>query len=363
MSRSLSLALVIHLLVCVCYCPVMAQGGTGKADTLASKMLDSAGVAKARVDYAVPDAPAMKMLDIDPSNLMRPSTVREVALAVSAINAKGGAVEFSPTLLTNPTLTQYKERPFWYRLRLSGGAKTSDDGTKSYGIGLRMTFVDEADLRTDQALQQDLLEIGHQLGRKELECSNAITIDPVDHPEEYGRAFDSCLDMPKFIARADSMVGGARERAKERNWNKALWEMGIAALASTNDSLVRHLRAEKYGLWSTLALPIFSTRGQILIGVKGLVERDSANSLSDWDGSMAIRGYAGRNNMKGYVELDYEGKTHQFPSVDAYLGMELSFGNGIWVDGSIGIVAKEGEGAKLASSFNFRFGTPESPLK
>ena len=363
MNRSLLRCMTVVLAICVTHVFVLAQGTESQSKSLLDRSVDSAGVANARVDYAVPDAPAFKILGTEPSNIMRPSTVRELGVAISAVNAKGGAIEVSPSLLIgNPTLSSYRDSPFWHRLRVSAGAQLTENGNKDYGIGLRMTFIDDADLRTDPLLTDALIQVGHQLGAKEIECSKSIQIDPVLHPEEWARAIDSCL-TPAVTAKYDSIVEATRESAKRRNWNKTLWEMGLAELASTPDSSVKRLQAQKYGMWSTLALPLFSTRGQILVGLRALVERDSDNVLDRWNGSVVVRGYYGKNDVKGFAEGDWDFRTHAFPTVTASLGVEFSVGNGIWVEGFAGLSTISGQGAKFTTGLNLRFGTPESKLK
>src|SRR6266480_5313269 len=88
------------------------------------------------LDYAVPESPAFKILGTDPDNILRPTSVRTVAISIGnylltsgGVIPKNLAVEFSP-LLANPytNLAQYNQNKFWYRMRLSFGTNVKANG-------------------------------------------------------------------------------------------------------------------------------------------------------------------------------------------------------------------------------------------
>ncbi|MBI1928035.1 hypothetical protein HYR99_27805 [Candidatus Poribacteria bacterium] len=122
-----------------------------------------------RVDFAVPDSPAFKVLGVDPSNTLRPSSVRELLVGTSDFMGKDGALtipknfaaEFAPILLIggkNLTLRDYQKHPYLYRLRVSAATKreetanqdvNQENGTPTeLGLGLRVSIIDKSDPRT-----------------------------------------------------------------------------------------------------------------------------------------------------------------------------------------------------------------------
>ncbi len=84
-----------------------------------------------KIDFAIPDAPAFKLLEVDQSAILRPQTVRDLAVVLDGFRGEGNAfvvprqlgVEFSPGLLIGGGqlhLTDYAARKALYALRLSG---------------------------------------------------------------------------------------------------------------------------------------------------------------------------------------------------------------------------------------------------
>src|ERR1700748_2857962 len=71
-----------------------------------------------KLGFAVPDIPAFKALGLDPSNILRPSEVKDFALALGSFRNKGNfvvpknlAAEVAPALLIKPwyTLADYQK--------------------------------------------------------------------------------------------------------------------------------------------------------------------------------------------------------------------------------------------------------------
>ena len=115
-----------------------------------------------RMNYSVPDAPAFKLLDTDPSNVLKPTSVRELAIGLSdflrsdnsIVLPQSFAVEFSPGLLIGGktlTLAGYRKHPALYRTRLSIATNRPEDAAAATTVafGIRVTQIDQSDLRTD----------------------------------------------------------------------------------------------------------------------------------------------------------------------------------------------------------------------
>ena len=78
-----------------------------------------------KVDFAIPDAPAFKLLEVDESAILRPQTVRDVAAAFDAFRGQSGTfvvpkqigVEFSPALIAGSRylkVSDYATQRFLY---------------------------------------------------------------------------------------------------------------------------------------------------------------------------------------------------------------------------------------------------------
>ena len=87
-------------------------------DSFVLKKADSAVLEKVKLGFAVPDIPAFKALGLDPSNILRPSEAKELALTLGSFRSDGDfiipknmAVEIAPALLINPTY--YFFRALW----------------------------------------------------------------------------------------------------------------------------------------------------------------------------------------------------------------------------------------------------------
>ncbi|HCV43785.1 MAG TPA: hypothetical protein DGH68_09905, partial [Bacteroidetes bacterium] len=117
-----------------------------------------------RVDFAIPDAPAFTLLGSEPSNILRPTTVREFSVAFSDFVSNGSSltiprtfgVEFSPGLIISGpklSLTDYRKLDWLYRLRVSAATQRNGNGNSStdMALGVRTSVIDESDLRHDDA--------------------------------------------------------------------------------------------------------------------------------------------------------------------------------------------------------------------
>ncbi len=125
------------------------------------KKADTAVLNQVKLDFSVPDMPVFKALGKDPSNLLRPSSAKDVAFAIgnfrstgSTIIPKNFSLEVAPGLF-KPwyTLSEYQKKG-WIRFitkaRISIGADNNEEtGTNSFAAGLRFTLLDNSDFRKD----------------------------------------------------------------------------------------------------------------------------------------------------------------------------------------------------------------------
>ncbi len=116
---------------------------------------------KARLDLAVPDAPAFKLLETNPTTIMRPSSMREAAILIKDFALSGGvipkgfAAELSPYSLIkgeSVSLKEYRDLRGLYQTRVSVGTEQLSDGSNNLAAGLRISLSDASDLRSNDSL-------------------------------------------------------------------------------------------------------------------------------------------------------------------------------------------------------------------
>ena len=129
-------------------------------------------------NYAVPDAPAFNILNENPDNILKPSTVKDVGIAFADFLGeedritlpKSFALEFSPALLINGknlSLEEYRNNDWLYRLRLSLATKRFENSSASkIALGIRIATEDESDLRTNQQYIEEATELTRKIQSK-----------------------------------------------------------------------------------------------------------------------------------------------------------------------------------------------------
>ena len=314
---------------------------------------------KAKADYAVPDAPAFKILQTDPSTVLRPTSSREVAVTVANL-FKGGkipdnyALEISPGLLLANSLDNYKKNPLCYRARISFATKTMENSAKHIGLGVRLTLYDDTDLRLNTNYEEKLIKIGKTSDDLNSSCADELADKIAD--DNFSILLDECMEAKKdYISKK---INALRDSVKEKNWNAPIVEMGFATSALSGDSLAKSLSVNSYQFWFSAALPL-GKEGQIIAGLNGGVSKNDKDELKKSEGSLGVRGYYGTNNQKLFLEADIKVASEMFPSYSLNIGYEYNVTNGLWADISLGLIKKDGSKFVSSSSLNFRFATPE----
>jgi hypothetical protein len=320
-----------------------------------NRINEGQGVQKARVDFAVPDFPALKIFEREADMIARPGTVRDISIGLGNLLQGGGALEVAPALLfSKASLSSYQQTPFLYRTRISVSVNSPANRVREIGWGLRCTIIDDADLRTDKILQSTLISIGRELDSLSLEWLKSLPFDVLSDSVRFNQEYD-CFLSPAF----NKKIIEAREEAKKRNWNKPILEFAIAGSAVSPDSTLKRFSQSAYAFWLTGGFPILNEEGQIVFGLKGAAHRSESNKIDDVQASFGLRSYYGSNNLKGFLECDWKAEKKQFPYFGVNFGGELNVLNGVWVDCSLGIIKQSNEEAKFNSSLNIKIATPE----
>lgn len=314
---------------------------------------------KAKADYAIPDAPAFKILQTDPTSVLRPTSSREVAVTIANL-FKGGkipdnyALEISPGLLLANSLDNYKKNPFFYRARISFATKTMENSVKHLGLGVRLTLYDDTDLRLNNGYEEILKKIGKSSDDLNSSCADELAAKITD--DNFNALLEECIDAKKeYFSKKINVI---RDSVKEKNWNAPIVEMGFATSALSGDSLAKSLFVTSYQFWLSAALPL-GKDGQVVAGLNGGVSKNDKDELKKSEGSLGVRGYYGTNKQKLFLEADIKAASEILPSYSLNIGYEYNVMNGVWADLSLGLIKKDGSKFVSSSSLNFRFATPE----
>ena len=365
-------------LILCCYHLVFAQNNRSGA-------LDSSLVKKFRVDFAVPDLPAFKLLGTEPSNLLRPSTTELFSVITSnfyngtnLVVPQSFAAEISPMMLmyaNKLTLQEYDRNAVLYSLRLSIGTMRSEGNNEPgrLSVGLRVSLIDEGDLKNDQDYRDILYNITYDL----------LALDSI-YQEKFMKerdvlihqiAADSALErqMKEYIRNkknehlkkawgesVDERLANLRKEYKTNNWNKQKLDVAYALLGETPDSLLAKIKFSQHAFWLTYSHPI-ADWGQWLIGGNCMFISDSTNYISF---SLASRVYFGTNRIKGFLEAQYQrDDLLNSNNLLLNLGSELNLFAGIWINFYAGLeslkYSDEPRKSQITSHFDVRFTIPE----
>lgn len=332
---------------------------------------DSATLSMLKLNFVVPDMPAFKVLGNEPSNLLRPSTPQAFAVSVSEfyqdralVLPEDFAVEVTPSLLVNAkaklsqvvrTYSAPRNRVL-NTFRVSLGTATDSSisaSSRSLALGMRINLINKGDMVTDQVyLQNVVIALGKFRvdARAELALyahSQGIDTTTIGWREEFMSdqenmdSFNEHLADVKqsagqatFLAKLDSL----KQDYKKRNWNATKWDVALACLATSPDSLVENIRFNKLALWSTWGLRVGSN-AQLLVGLQAATYKNLLDTVAQTrddfyrEISLPARFLFGTNRVKGFAEAQYSYTTQaKESSVLLNLGAELSPLNGFWVN-------------------------------
>jgi hypothetical protein len=311
---------------------------------------DSATV-EVKVDFAIPDIPAMSMLNIDQNKLLRPATPRALASSFSGFASgqafaipEAFALEVSPFLLLHgETLTrqQYRSKVDLARLRLSGGVGpvAENDNRRGVAVGMRYTFLDHTDPRLSNAYRDDidavLRDVDTAIVRLRITSGSPLVCPPNEPENCVERILDFSLIAPQLQAARDSIVK-IHERFVRDNWNRPIVDIAIASRAAGTDSVGNDLRMDRHTVWFAAGVPVGS-RGQLLLGAHGGAERERV-SRAEWEGIVggSTRIYFGTNQRKLLVESQLTGTSGRRPELLLNSGVEARLHTLAWLSGAAG---------------------------
>src|ERR1043165_9003273 len=264
-------------------------------------------------DFVTPDHPAFKILGTDPSNILRPSNVKEFSTITgdyfkppAYVIPRSFSAEIAPALLARSnklSLADYAKNFVGYSCRVSLATVATDDKwqKRELGAGFRMTFIDKGDFRKDpdflkglalgvhqahllrdifetraiaqiggdaeyNRLQKEYDKAAEAYSRDSLAAITNNTPGSADKAEtEKNRAADAINDYitsrqkelfdnyakdPNKYKPIEDSINQLRERFKENNWNADRLDMGLALKFITPDTVFsKNMRYDKFSFW------------------------------------------------------------------------------------------------------------------
>lgn len=302
------------------------------------------------LNFAVPDLPAFNALDVEPGNLLRPSTPKDFSIVTdkfyngtNIIIPKRIAVELAPiTLLkyNKLTLSQYQRNPVLYNSRISIGTLRDSTNVSHLAIGFRTTLINKGDIKNDKNLKK-VLDYLHdknksrneyinneliRLGMTELEFANDEQLQ-----NELNASFDKI-----YAGKNDSLNNLIQDYKRNKLWNAEKLDVAVSFVGSSSDSLAKNIQYNSLLFWITYAMPL-GENGQFLIGAN--VHFNKIESTNYTNFSLPARMYVGTNEIKGFVEGQYLYKQYEKTNnAILRLGCEYNLYKGLWADFSTGVL-------------------------
>ena len=358
-------------------------------DSFVLKKADSAVLEKVKLGFAVPDIPAFKALGLDPSNILRPSEAKELALTLGSFRSDGDfiipknmAVEIAPALLINPwyTLKQYQENGLlqaFTKTRLSLG--TNEDKktkTNNLALGLRSALIDKGDFRKDRSLLRDSLYPLQDTFISNINRKLVVFIQKAGGPEKYDSLYskpqqDSIENVIQEEVKKETKVDFDKtynklvENFRKRNWNAARLDFAYSLVLQSPDSLIGNAELNKHFFWLVYATRPGknNTWGQFLFNISNALYSSDNKMYNEFTGN--FRFYAGANKVKGFIESQYQNiespNKARLETLYAQVGVEANIFKGVWIHFGTGVLnALNGNNkSQLLSNLNLYLTFPE----
>ena len=315
----------------------------GPSSAFAQKIFGEGGILKDlasayNIDFAIPESPAFKILDVDPSSILRPGTPQQLALNFSQFRTEDGdfrlpssfAVEFSPALLIaggDLKLESYEARKLLYATRISIATRgdTLANSPRSISFGVRLGIKNEADLRLDPDFTS---------GPEVTNLTREIV-------QVYSNARDRVGPTGTLVLNQDEkdQIEALEERIRdiwaERHWNATAMDLALAVRAETMNEAGENPEILEVRSWATYSKG-YGNWGQLLMGAQLGIERETPDDDFKQEIVLALRGYVGSNHHKVFLEMQDALQEGGKPDFLFNTGAEVRVSNWIWATFSLG---------------------------
>lgn len=223
----------------------------------------------AKLDLAVPASPAFTVLGITPDQVVRPDSPRELALALlNGFDDRGNfqsglSIDTVPYLLTHGprlTLTEYRKSRVAqilsrtkFSLATAKGAE-GDDPSIKLGLGLQTTLWDRGDPRLDKKLTDEIDDITLEYSEKKAKEDGEISSRKLTETEKKAIIEARTAELRKALL-------PKWEAARNRNWNRSSWTLGLAPSLLSKSGSTDDFRWNGGGIWTSLAYGFEETPG------------------------------------------------------------------------------------------------------
>ncbi len=363
------------------------------------ELKDELFVKKYKLDFSIPDNPASKLLGVEPSNLLKPSTAQMISFITSEIFnfnnlslPKSFGAEIAPILLLNQNTKSAEYNTLLYSFRISIATSRNDTESSKLALGFRATLFDNGNIITAGKKSKYNIEINKILKQNELSKDSLrreYERDPVndfkitdsssvEKREEFvnrnialskkrlkainGQVIDN-MENKEYADSVNSLIKKINEEYISENWNKFKWDVAYALLGQSKDSLVKDINFSKHSVWSTISFGL-TPWNLNMVGFNG--QYDKNDKRPDW--SLNCRFYAGVNKAKGFLETQYKyiGKdtvnnnnfTH---NIFLNIGAEINIFDDFWATYYAGVNFDnlgENVSKNFDSHFDIRYGLP-----
>lgn len=293
-------------------------------------------------NFAVPDLPAFNALEIEPGNLLRPSSPRDFSIVASEffnlgsiVIPKSMAVEVAPIVLMRKnklTLEDYQKTPILYNTRVSVGTLRDSLNVSRVAIGFRTTIINKGDIKGEKRLA----EVVNFLRDK-----NASRNEFLDNSGYNNFHFAENPSLADSLNREfDKLYAEKEKRAKDildlKTWNEERLDFAIALVGSSQDSIAENINFNSLHVWLAYGHPLGSN-AQLLVGTNLRAHIDNKSYFFDF--SLPVRAYVGTNTLKGFAEGQYVYKQNiKTNNFIVRLGCEYHIYKGFWLDFSAGLM-------------------------
>ena len=267
------------------------------AAALAAAALAAATPAAAQQNFTIPEAPAFSFLGANPASIARPSTARDLAVALAnGIDStgrvqQGVAVDLTPWLLYPRAVTNaaYRSRRGVFILantQISVGTVRPQGDTSSMlaAVSLKTTLVDRSDpLASDEYVARL---------REETDARCRELTGPDGRPDTDARV--ACYDRIVDVVRREWLED-------DGHWNDFNVSAALAAGGIFPESTIDRLRYDRWAGWLTAGLPLGASAGQVLLHGRFDSERDDVAVGPTW--TLGMRALLGGSRVNGFVEV------------------------------------------------------------
>lgn len=187
----------MRLLLLLCFCATVTT--LARADVKKEVADAKANPDSYQLDLTPPDLSAFALLDVNPNQVTRPGTVRELSAALlngvkpDGTIVPGVAIEWSPVTSAATSLADYRKTLYLRRLTLSAASVSEGAATRS-AVGLRWVIKDDSDPLADATLEAEIAD-------------SLADIDPAPATQQEGKAIiDIIKSNPRLSAHLPKLV-------------------------------------------------------------------------------------------------------------------------------------------------------------